>query len=144
MMSFVKSTFLSSTSQRNAIQAHAGFVEHEIQVVSFDLLHHHVGDLFDIPSRMRRACSCNWRSRVCRTRLISRSMFLMFAILSSRSLAFCVLASAAEGGSIQLLVQVIDFVERFLIGVRAIVVFFFGGVFRLVILASASLVYYIL
>ncbi len=46
-----------------------------------------------IPSRTRISCSCNCRSRVWRKSPISRSMFLMLAILSSRSFAICVFLS---------------------------------------------------
>jgi len=52
-----------------------------------------------IPSRIRTACSCSCFSRVWRKSLISRSRFLMLAIFSSRSFAFCVFASALRAGA---------------------------------------------
>ena len=45
--SFVKSMLSCEYSQDgNAVNAHAGFIEHEIQIVGFNFLHHHIGDLF--------------------------------------------------------------------------------------------------
>ena len=56
----------------------------------------------------------------------------MFAIFSSRSLAFCGLGIRAQGRGIELLIELVDFVERFFVSLRPFVIFLLGGVLGVV------------
>ena len=64
----------------------------------------------------------------------------MLAIFSSRSLAFGGLGVRAQGRSIELLVELVDLVERLLVASARSSYSFFAAFFASLIFASASLV----